>query len=126
MKYYVNAWRQCLDFKGRSTRKEYWLFIATNMVVGLAVFLLAEVMRLAWLPNLYMLLITLPSIAIAVRRFHDTGNTGWWLLLGLVPFVGFLVILYFLLSPSDDEENKYGPNPNQAPSFSASSGAPGP
>jgi uncharacterized membrane protein YhaH (DUF805 family) len=106
---------------GRSRRKEYWLFV---------MFCIAAYFLLGWLeqqPHLitgvdmsgdfplfrlafgaYSLL---PFVCVTVRRLHDTGRSGWWILLSLVPFVGWLVLLYFMVLDSDDRPNLYGPSP---------------
>ena len=54
---------------------------------------------------------SIPSLAVSVRRLHDTGRSGWWLLVVLVPLVGWLIVLYFMVQPGETAENRYGPDP---------------
>lgn len=63
---------------------------------------------------LYALGVALPSLAVTVRRLHDTSHSGWWVLIDLVPLVGALVLLVFVVTESDDGENEYGPSPEAA------------
>lgn len=66
------------------------------------------------LGTLYMLAVLLPGIAVGVRRLHDTGRSGWWLLISLVPLIGAIILLVFLVQDSQPGENQYGPNPKLA------------
>ena len=63
------------------------------------------------LGGIYYLAVLIPNIAVSVRRLHDTNHSGWWLLIGLVPIIGFIVLLVFLVRDSQAGENQYGPNP---------------
>lgn len=87
-----------LDFEGRTTRKQFWMFVLINFII---VFLIGFVGQLlldangSWLSNLYSLAVLLPSIAIAIRRLHDIGKSGWWLLIGLIPVVGWIILIVF-------------------------------
>ena len=61
--------------------------------------------------DIYCLALLIPCIAVAVRRLHDSNRSGWWLLLGLIPLIGTIVILVFMCQDSQPGENQYGPNP---------------
>ncbi len=91
--------RMCLskyaDFSGRAGRPEYWWFFLFVILVSLATSLVHPV-----LSGLFSLGILLPSIAAATRRLHDTGRSGWWQLVGLIPLIGFFVLIYFLAEES--------------------------
>ncbi|TJY41720.1 DUF805 domain-containing protein [Cohnella pontilimi] len=63
------------------------------------------------LSGLYALAILLPSLAVSVRRLHDTGRSGWWLLIGLIPLIGAIILLVFTCQDSQPGDNRYGPNP---------------
>lgn len=65
------------------------------------------------LATLYGLAVFLPSLTVGVRRLHDTDRTGWWLLISLVPIIGTIVLLVFLVQDSQPTENQYGPNPKE-------------
>lgn len=99
------------DFSGRARRSEYWywvLALAIAWVVGLI--LSAAVEEIIFLVLLAYLAVLVPSLAVSVRRLHDTGRSGWWLLLNVVPFGG-LVVLIFSCLDSQPGDNQYGPNP---------------
>ena len=87
-------------FDGRARRSEYWWW-TLMMIIASFIPLVNIVVGLGGL---------IPSIAVAVRRLHDTGRSGWWLLLVLVPLVN-LVLLYFYIQDSEPGTNEYGPNP---------------
>jgi uncharacterized membrane protein YhaH (DUF805 family) len=97
-----------VDFRGRSTRSEYWWFALFFIVVVYGAMFLsygADV-QLLWLP--FWLGLIIPFIAVSVRRLHDTGRSGAWFLLGFVPFGGF-VLLYFYTQPGEPHDNRHGP-----------------
>jgi uncharacterized membrane protein YhaH (DUF805 family) len=105
-------------WKGRATRSEYWYFIlfTTLITIGLTMIDLAagtfdEETSQGLISGLFSLFIFLPSIAVFVRRLHDTGRSGWWFWILLVPLIGFIVILVFFCTDSQEEANQYGPNP---------------
>lgn len=101
------------DFSGRSSRSEYWwAFLAIMigyLVLGLVSGLLGETIG-SIVILIAMLAIILPSIAIAIRRLHDTDRSGWWYLLSLIPLVS-LVLLFFYCQKGTDGPNQYGPDP---------------
>lgn len=113
MNWYLAVLKKYAVFNGRARRKEYWMFFLFNLVIG---FILGFVEGLAHegfgiLGAVYGLLVFLPGLGVAIRRLHDTGRSGWWLLLGLIPLLGMIVLLIFMLIDSDPAENRYGPNP---------------
>ena len=102
------------DFNGRARRKEYWMFFLCNFVVslvlGIVMGLISE--TAANVVNiLYSLVLLLPGLSIGVRRLHDTGKSGWSLLLALIPIVGPIILLVFFCTDSQPGSNEYGPNP---------------
>ena len=114
---------QYVGFRGRARRSEYWWFALFNVLVGLAAAILDSVLGttlgdssstgvIGIIANLALLL---PSLAVAVRRLHDTDRTGWWLLLGLVPIVGAIVLLVFFVSDSTPGTNRFGASPKERP-----------
>lgn len=107
-------------FSGRARRTEYWMFVLFNILVTFAILILEGVMYAAFssgtmglLYVLYGLATFVPSLAVAVRRLHDTGKSGWFLLIALIPFVGGIVLLVFLCTDSEPGMNKYGPSPKE-------------
>ncbi len=126
MNWYLEVWRKYADFSGRARRMEYWMFILFNIIIG-AVLTVIDMLigtysfqsGVGLLQGLYSLAVLIPSIAVTVRRLHDTGRNGWWILIGLVPVIGTIVLLIFMLLDSDPGENRYGPNPKATASVAA-------
>lgn len=105
----ASAYRRYFDFAGRSNRAEYWWFFAFIFgasIFGLVLGLIGAIAVLA-----LSLFSVIPSWAVFVRRLHDTGRSGWWWFVGFVPFVGSLLLLWFLCLPGDDGDNRFGPKP---------------
>ena len=106
MNWYFNVWRKTFDVRGRAPRWEYlsWLYFTGCIGMALA-FVAALGSKLTGsdsslvliIPNLFWLASMLPTLALTIRRLHDTGRRGWWLFIYLVPFIGLAVVLVFLL-----------------------------
>lgn len=109
-------------FNGRARRKEYWFFVLFNILASIALGIVDSItgtfnddMGVGLLGGIYWLAVLIPAIAVAVRRLHDTGRTGWWLLLAFIPVIGGLVLLIFMVFDSEPGDNQYGPNPKLGP-----------
>lgn len=100
------------NFSGSTARATFWWWVLANVIILFAiglvdVFLINSMLNLGVddpsraLSTLYSLAILIPNIAISVRRLHDIGRSGWWLLIGLVPIIGALILIYFYVQPSD-------------------------
>ncbi len=120
MNWYLDAWKNYANFQGRARRKAFWMFALFNII---AIVVLTSVEGFIGLrgdgsygilSGLYSLAVILPAIALAVRRLHDTGRSGWWILIGLIPLVGPIVLLVFYVQDSQPGANQYGPNPKGA------------
>ena len=99
------------NFNGKARRKEYWMYTLFSIIACFVVIMLDSLLGSNYVLSLiYVLAILLPSYAVTVRRLHDTGNSGWWLLLIFVPFGGAVLLVMFVwdLIPST---NQYGENP---------------
>ena len=94
-----------VDFKGRASRPEYWWFFLSYIVL----YLLFFAIRVPTIALLIALAYFLPLLSAAVRRLHDTGRSGWWYLIALVPFVGVIILIVFLASEGNAGPNAYGP-----------------
>jgi uncharacterized membrane protein YhaH (DUF805 family) len=110
MEYFIGALKQYADFKGRARRKEYWMFVLMYLIFSIALTVLDLVLGTGILSIILTLGLFIPSISIAARRLHDTGRSGWWQLIALIPLIGFIVLIVFLAQDSHDE-NDYGVNP---------------
>ncbi len=124
MNWYLAVLKKYATFSGRATRSEYWYFGLISAVITLVLILLDKVMgtyntesSMGALSGLYSLGVMLPSLAVTVRRLHDTDRSGWWLLLAFVPLIGALVLLYFTVQDSQPITNQYGENPKALPAL---------
>lgn len=116
MKWCLEPLRKYAVFSGRARRKEYWLFI---LIVGIITFLVGLIDGLAGtspvLGLLYSLALIVPILAVMIRRLHDTGRSGWWWFIQIVPIIGSIIFLVFMVQDSQAGDNKYGPNPKTDP-----------
>lgn len=106
-------------FQGRSSRSEYWwwvLFVAIlsfciGIIEGILGFSMTAVQTTSGILSLVLLL---PGLGLSVRRLHDIGKSGWWVLLGFIPVVGAIILITWFARNSEMTENRYGPVPNMA------------
>ncbi len=114
MKWYIEVLKKYAVFSGRARRQEYWMFVLFNFIIS---FVLGFVEGLAGGPgiiaNIYALAVLIPSLAVSVRRLHDVGKSGWFLLISLIPIVGAIWLLVLVCSDSEAGENQYGSSPKQ-------------
>lgn len=88
------------------------MFFLFNAIISLVLTLLDKLLHIGTLlTTLYSLAVLLPSLSVAVRRLHDTGRSGWWLFIALIPIIGAIILLVFMCLDSQPGDNKYGPNP---------------
>jgi uncharacterized membrane protein YhaH (DUF805 family) len=109
--WYLGVLKKYADFNGRARRKEFWMFALINFVIMIVLGIVDSMIGIQVLSAIYALGVLLPSLAVGARRLHDIGRTGWWQLIGLVPFIGLLVLIIFFVLDSNPGDNKYGPNP---------------
>jgi uncharacterized membrane protein YhaH (DUF805 family) len=118
MNWFLEALKKYATFEGRARRKEYWYFalfyclafIALAIVDGVAG-TFEEESGVGLFSGVFILATLLPSIAVLVRRLHDTDRNGWWILINLIPVIGAIVLLVFTAQDSQPGANRYGPNP---------------
>ena len=115
MNYFIKALKQYADFNGRARRKEYWMFYLFYIIFYLVLSFVDGILGTFVLSLLFSLGLFIPSIAIATRRLHDTGRSGWWQLIAIVPIIGVIVLIVFFVQESH-ADNSYGPNPKAIPS----------
>lgn len=106
------------DFSGRARRTEYWMFMAFHFPIIFFLSFLSgfmEELGIGFIPSIllgiYALLSFIPAMAISIRRLHDTGKSGWYYLLSVIPYIGWVVVLIFTVKDSEPMPNKWGPNP---------------
>jgi uncharacterized membrane protein YhaH (DUF805 family) len=99
-------------FSGRASRPAYWWWVLFVIVVSIVASMIdAAIGTWGVFTGLAGLALLLPNISVSIRRLHDTNRTGWWILIGLIPLIGFIVLLIFYLEQGDEGENEYGPPP---------------
>jgi uncharacterized membrane protein YhaH (DUF805 family) len=128
MNWYLKVLKQYVDFGGRARRTEFWMFTLFNVIISIALAVVDALLfgsgsfaavsggvsasvNLGLLGTIYSLAVLLPSLAVTVRRLHDTDRSGWWILIGLVPLVGGIVLLVFMVLEGTRGPNSHGPDP---------------
>ena len=124
MSWFIGALKKYSVFEGRAQRKEYWFFVLFYMIFGFVLTFVDSFLGTAYyvdgnavvglLSTPYGLAMLVPAIAVTARRLHDIGRSGWWILFGLIPLIGTIVLLVFMVLDSQDGENRFGPNPKEA------------
>ncbi|MFJ1733870.1 DUF805 domain-containing protein [Streptomyces sp. NPDC088254] len=117
MHWYVDVLKKYAVFGGRARRQEYWMFTLFSVIVSIVLAIIDAAIGSSILGIIYSLAVLLPSLGVAVRRLHDTGRSGWWLLIALVPLIGAIVLIVFLASEGKRGPNEYGPDPKTADTF---------
>lgn len=115
--YYFGCFKQYFQFKGRARRAEYWWFFVVNLIPAVTLSLLDRQLGLVsestgygLISGLYIAVAFIPSLAVTVRRLHDTGRSGWWFLLSLIPVINIALIILLALDGAKSA-NKYGESP---------------
>ena len=118
MNWYLQVLKKYAVFTGRAQRAEYWYFFLFNLIIAIALGIIDGLLGTysaesgyGLLSGLYMLAVLIPGIAVGVRRLHDTNRSGWWMLIGLIPIIGTIVLIVFFVLDSTPGENQHGPNP---------------
>jgi uncharacterized membrane protein YhaH (DUF805 family) len=119
MDYALMPLRRYAEFSGRSRRKEYWMFTLLMLVAGLVIGTIEGILGINTmiggvygpLTTLMLLGTIVPSIAVGIRRLHDTDKSGWWLLIALIPLIGSLILLFFFVSDGTKGPNRFGADP---------------
>lgn len=121
MHWIIGPFKKYAVWQGRAQRAEYWYFVLFTLLANIALTMIDAVAGTldqqtgyGLLSGLFALLVFLPSLAVFVRRLHDTGRSGWWFWLGLIPLIGAIVLLVFMCLDSDPESNDYGPSPKHS------------
>jgi uncharacterized membrane protein YhaH (DUF805 family) len=125
MQWYLKALKQYADFHGRARRTEFWMFVLVNVVISIILGIIDTATGTAnafasggmasyspgILGSIYGLAVLIPSIAVTVRRLHDTDRSGWWFFIQLIPVVGGIVILVFACLEGTRGPNRFGADP---------------
>ena len=120
MNWYLEVLKKYAVFNGRARRKEYWYYTLFNIIITIVLAVIDSVAGsfsaatgIGLLGGIYALAMLIPGIAVSVRRLHDTERSGWWLLIALIPLIGAIVLLVFLVQDSKPGQNQYGENPKE-------------
>jgi len=112
MNWYLDVLRKYAVFDGRARRQEFWMFVLINFIISSVLGSIgSQITFFSVLAGLYGLAVLVPSIAVGIRRMHDIGKPGIWILINLVPCVGFIWYLILCCKEGDPGTNAYGPNP---------------
>ncbi len=120
--YYLKVLKNYATFTGRARRKEYWMFVLCNMLIVFGWMILGGILSVVTsstgimmfftvLMYIYALAILIPSIAVVVRRLHDTNRSGWFYFIAFIPLIGGIWLLVLMCTDGDYKENQYGPDP---------------
>jgi len=97
---YQEFWKKWNVFDGKSTVREFWMVVLINFVIGIVLGIIVTLLNLPILSTLWGLAIIIPQWAIMIRRFHDTGRSGWYWLWILLPLIGWIIVIIALIQPS--------------------------
>jgi len=117
MNWYFAVLKKYAQLNGRATRQEFWMFSLFHLIFLILALILDNVLGTTFQDSyygiiyfLYIVGTALPSLAVAVRRLHDIGYSGWWFLINAIPYIGPVLLLIFLAKDSQPDKNKYGAN----------------
>jgi uncharacterized membrane protein YhaH (DUF805 family) len=119
MQWYLKVLRQYADFTGRARRTEFWMFTLVNIGVSLVLALIdnfvigTSATGFGVLGGIYSLAVLVPSLAVGARRLHDTGRSGWWQLIAIIPIIGWIMLIVFWALDGVRGANQHGPNPKE-------------
>ena len=124
MNWYLKVLKNYAVFSGRARRKEYWMFALFQLIFALAAMAVDNIIGTTfkigdqgipygYVYMIYTLALFIPALAVAVRRLHDVGKSGWFLLICLIPIIGGIWLLVLLVTDSKPGDNEYGPNPKE-------------
>lgn len=101
--YYKRALQNYVNFEGRDTRSEFWYFVLVNLIISLLLSVIVPSIA-----PVYSFAVALPALAVGARRLHDTGRSGWWQLIGIIPLIGLIILIIFTIEEGQPGSNVYG------------------
>jgi uncharacterized membrane protein YhaH (DUF805 family) len=122
MQWYLDVLKKYAVFSGRARRKEFWMFVLFNFIAAIVAGILDNILHTTYsnqttgiISTVYSLAVLLPGLGVAIRRMHDLGKSGWWILVSLIPVAG--IIWYIVLAATEGQhgDNQYGADPKAAP-----------
>ncbi|WP_269087168.1 DUF805 domain-containing protein [Kribbella sp. ALI-6-A] len=127
----MDVLKKYVVFSGRARRKEFWIFTLVSFVVSAVLYSVDRAIGTDYdngsglLSGIYSLVVLLPTLAVTWRRLHDTDRHGWWILIGLIPFIGTIALIIILALDGTSGDNRFGPDPKAADSAGAYGTQPG-
>jgi len=120
LQWYLEVLRKYAQFDGRAHRTEFWLFVLVNVAISFVLSILDVIIGTdtdfgGLLGAIYGLAVLVPSLAVGARRLHDTGRSGWWQLLLLIPLIGLIILIVWWAKEGEPAPNRWGPNPWGSP-----------
>ena len=110
---YLGTWKKYFIYETRASRFEYWLFYLTNLAIYLVLAIAGG--NVAFSKNIFLTAFAvasfIPELTAAIRRLHDSNRSGWWILISVIPIIGWIIIIYMLIQPSDQQANRFGEPP---------------
>lgn len=116
MNWYLEVLKKYATFGGRARRTEFWMFVLINFIIDAVLNIVQRATGNTFvlvISSLYGLAVLIPGIAVTVRRLHDTGRSGGWWFIWLIPIAGWIILIVFCAQDSQPGPNQYGPNPKQ-------------
>jgi len=110
MNYFIRALKKFADFSGRDSRKEYWMFFLFYLLFYIGFVVIDVILGTQLLSIIFSLVLLIPSLSIGARRLHDTSRSGWWQLIAIIPILGIIILIIFLVQDSHGA-NDYGVSP---------------
>lgn len=111
MNWYIEVLKKYAVFNGRAHRQEFWMFTLFHIIACIICSIIDSLASIGLISLLYSLAVFLPCLGVSIRRLHDIGRSGWWLLLSFIPVIGWILLIYWACLDSQPGTNQYGPNP---------------
>jgi uncharacterized membrane protein YhaH (DUF805 family) len=99
------------QFDGRARREEYWMYFLFYILIYIGIGIVGYMIHMMFLDSIFSLALLIPSIAVTARRLHDINRSGWWQLIGIIPIIGWIIVIIWYATDSNSGSNQYGPNP---------------
>ncbi len=99
------------DFNGRARRQTFWYFVLVYFVIAIVLGIIQSFLNTSILTGLLSLALLLPNLGLAVRRLHDIDRSGWWILIGIIPILGWALLIYWYVQPGTAGANQFGADP---------------
>jgi uncharacterized membrane protein YhaH (DUF805 family) len=112
MQWYLKVLRQYVDFNGRARRTEFWMFTLFSVIISIVLGVVDYLLNTSVLGMIYSLAVLLPTLAVGARRLHDIGRSGWWQLIGIIPIIGWIILIVWDATDGHPQPNQWGANPN--------------